>query len=180
MSARGVQYQHVAKQNAKRRGKTRLRTIMVPMDFSVPAKKAFCYALNMARQFRARIILLHVVAPLESEDTAAAVRAARKELARLCNSARDLAKRCRSLVRAGIPFFEITQSADENAVELIILGRRDSAIVGKFGEGHTSDRVMRSARCPVLIVGESGRDFVGWPNGGTTVSMVACGNDPDA
>jgi len=161
----GVQYQHMAKQNAKRCGKAGLKIIMVPMDFSVPAKKAFCYALDLSRQFRASIILLHVVAPLECDHTGAAVTAARKELACLCNSSRVLAKRCRSLVRTGIPFFEITQVADENAVQLIILGRRDSSIGGKFGEGHTSDRVMRSASCPVLIVAQSGRDFVACPDG---------------
>jgi nucleotide-binding universal stress UspA family protein len=138
--------------------------IMVPTDFSAAAKKAFRYAQDFAQQSRAHIILLHVVAPTESEDVRGAMRAAKKNLAYLRKGKSAWSKRCKSMVRTGIPFFEITQSADKAGVELIILGRRDSTIAGKFGDGHTSERVMRYARCPVLVVNETGRDFVAMPN----------------
>ena len=62
-------------------------------------------------------------------------------------------------------FFRNHPNADKNGVDLIVLGRRDSKIVGRFGEGHTSDRVMRYAKCAVLIVNESGRDFIARLNG---------------
>ena len=138
----------------------RLQKIMVPMDFSAAAQKALRYAQDLAQRYRAQIILLHVVAPSESPEVKVAANVARKNLALICKAEGVLAKRCKAIVRTGIPSFEITQNADQNRVELIVLGRRDATIAGKFGEGHTSDRVMRYSKCPVLIVGETGRDFV--------------------
>ena len=144
---------------------TGLQRIMVPMDFSVAARKALRYAHDLAQRYRAHIILLHVVAPLRMTDNNRTVSAARRNLALLCKAEGALSKRCKAIVRSGIPFFEITQSAEQNRVELIILGRRDSTIAGAFGDGHTSDRVMRYSKCPVLIVAETGRDFVATSDG---------------
>jgi nucleotide-binding universal stress UspA family protein len=156
----------VAKEKEKRSYEKRLQRIMVPMNFSTAARKAFRYAQDLAKQYRACIILLHVVVPSDAGDQPTrAVRAAKKGLDHLCTTDGVLSKRCKSLVRIGIPFSEITQSADENGVELIILSRRDSTIGGGFGEGHTFSRVVRYAKCPVLIVNESGRDFVAEPPG---------------
>ena len=135
------------------------------MDFSDAAKKALRYAQNLALRYRANIILLHVVTPLESSEMNGAASAARKNLALICKTAGILSKRCKRVVRTGIPFFEITQSAEQNRVGLIILGRRNSTFAGKFGDGHTSDRVMRYSKCPVLIVAETGRDFIAMLDG---------------
>lgn len=135
------------------------------MDFSAAAKKALLYAQDLADRYRGNIILLHVVAPSESPDVSGAARAARKNLSFICKEAGVLSKRCKAIVRTGIPFFEITRCADQKGADLIVLGRRDSSIAGKFGEGHTSDRVMRYSKCPVLVVAETGRDFIAMPAG---------------
>ena len=135
------------------------------MDFSAAAKKAFLYAQDLAHRYRANILLLHVVAPSESSDVSGAASAARKNIASICKAAGVLPSPCKAIIRTGIPFSEITRYADERGVDLIVLGRRDSSMVGKFGEGHTSDRVMRYSKCPVLIVAETGRDFIAMPDG---------------
>ncbi len=143
------------------------------MDFSAAAKKAFRYALDLAQRYQSNIILLHVVTPSESEGANGLVNAAKKNLADLCKGDAAVSKRCKSMVRTGIPFFEITQGADENKIDLIILGRRDSTPAGTFGNGrHTSDRIMRYAKCPVLIVTEAGRDFVAMPSGPASSQFV--------
>jgi nucleotide-binding universal stress UspA family protein len=138
---------------------------MVPMDFSQAAKKAFRYAQDLARRYRAQIILLHVVTPSEQRDGTRAMSEAKQNLARLCQVKSVLPKLCKSVVQTGIPFLEITQSADLNEVGLIVLGRRNATSPGRIGSGHTSDRVMRYAKCPVLIVNETSRDFVVTPTG---------------
>lgn len=63
-------------------------------------------------------------------------------------------ERCTVLVRAGVPFFEITQSANESEVDLIVIGRRQQTSAVSLGDGHTSERVARYATCPVLLVRE--------------------------
>lgn len=150
--------------NKKDGRETRLQNILVPIDFSTAAKQAFQYALDVAGRYRSKITLLHVVTS-ESQDVNGAVSAAKRKLARFCKTEGAPSKHCKSIVRTGIPFFEITQSANGSGADLIILGRRDSAFAGRFGEGHTSNRVVRYATCPVLVVRETGRHFVAMPDG---------------
>src|SRR5437773_3165005 len=41
-----------------------LKKVLVPVDFSEMSRKALLYAVSFAKQFRAEIVLLHVVEPL--------------------------------------------------------------------------------------------------------------------
>lgn len=130
----------------------RLQNILVPVDFSSAATEAVRYASDLAKQHRSRIVLLHVVTSSEPDD---APEAARQNLARLCQSEGMSPDHCALLVRAGVPFFEITRSAAENGVDLIVVGRRDQVSAANLGDGHTSERVARYATCPVLLVREN-------------------------
>src|SRR6266511_682993 len=48
----------------------RVKSILVPIDFSEPSKKALAYAVPFAEQFGAKLTLLHVVEPLATPDFA--------------------------------------------------------------------------------------------------------------
>ena len=139
-----------------------LRNILVPIDFSAAGEKAFQHAMDLARQYRSNLLLLHVLT--ESPKGPAKADSAKKNLTALCNAAGVSSKRCKSMVRTGVPFFEITQTADNEGAALIVIGRRDAGPSGTYGNGHTADRVLRYAKCPVLIVTETGRDFVAMPD----------------
>ena len=55
---------HETKNNpAQGAGTIKLKSILVPVDFSPPSQKALHYALSFAEQFGARIILLYVLEP---------------------------------------------------------------------------------------------------------------------
>ncbi|HMJ90753.1 MAG TPA: universal stress protein [Candidatus Acidoferrum sp.] len=41
-----------------------LKRVLVPVDFSASSRKAVDYAVSLARQFGAEILLLHVVQPI--------------------------------------------------------------------------------------------------------------------
>ncbi|MGH8094930.1 MAG: universal stress protein [Chthoniobacterales bacterium] len=134
------------KQTVKR---ARLQNLLVPVDFSSSALGGVRYAVALAAQHRSRIMLLHVVTAFQPND---AIKRAKKDLARLCAEEGISADRCRLLVRIGVPFFEITQVADRTGTDLIILGRRNRASAESISDGHTLERVVRYARCPVLLV----------------------------
>ena len=123
----------------------------MPVDFSAAAREAVGYASDLAKQHRSRIVLLHVVTSSEPDG---APEAAKQELARFRKSEKVPPERCTLLVRAGVPFFEITQSANENGVDLIVVGRRQQLSADGLGDGHTSERIARYATCPVLLVRE--------------------------
>jgi nucleotide-binding universal stress UspA family protein len=156
----GGRDENMKAQNRKKKTdrQTRFQKILVPIDFSTAGQKAFQYAADLAQQYRSNIVLLHIVAPSESGKMNAAVNTAKTNLDDLCKTQGGLSNRCKTIVRTGVPFFEITQSANSDGVDLIIVGRRDST-KANFGDGHTSARVVRYARCPVLIVSETDPRF---------------------
>src|SRR6266571_73785 len=49
----------------------RVKSILVPLDFSPPSMNALHYAAAFARQFKAKLTLLHVVEPVATPDFAA-------------------------------------------------------------------------------------------------------------
>ena len=128
----------------------RLQNLLVPVDFSPAALGALRYAAALAARHRSRIVLLHVTT--DGEPPQAGERA-KKKLSRLCAQEGITNERCRVLVRTGVPFFEITQTASGTETDLIVLGRCPQPPT-ESGGGHTVDRVVRYARCPVLLVNQ--------------------------
>ena len=141
------------KQTTKR---ARLQKLLVPVDFSLAALGAVRYAWALAAQHRSQIVLLHVATASQPDEE---IKRAKKDLARLCEEEGISADRRRLLVRTGVPFFEITQTARGTGIDLIILGQRDRASMESLSDGHTLERVVRYARCPVLLVREEGDDL---------------------
>src|ERR1043165_6089403 len=48
-----------------------VKSILVPLDFSQPSKRALDYAVAVAQQLKAKLTLLHVVEPIVMPDFAA-------------------------------------------------------------------------------------------------------------
>src|SRR5262245_54608350 len=47
-----------------------IKSILVPLDFSAASEKALAYAVPFARQFGAKLTLVHVVEPVATPDFA--------------------------------------------------------------------------------------------------------------
>src|SRR5689334_13905417 len=110
-----------------------LTSILVPVDFSAHSKKAFNYALAFARQFGAKLFLLHVVEPviypselgyipIEMEALQQNVLASATERLKTMAAA-DLPSDlpAERLVRLGAPYLEITAAARELKVDLLVI-----------------------------------------------------------
>lgn len=160
-----TEMQKAKKQDPRSKG---LRNILVPIDFSAASEKAFQHAMALAMQYRSHVTLLHVLTASESPNGTENAKSAKKNLSALCKEVDAGSKRCKSIVRTGVPFFEITQCAEENGADVIVVGRSSTG-VGRFGDGHTADRVLRYAKCPVLIVTETGGDFVAMPDASSSI-----------
>ena len=141
----------------------RIKSILVPLDFSPPSKKALDYAVTFARQFKARLTLLHVVEPVATPDFAASfplamendklMAAAKNELERAVKSARiprGIVEKI--LVRFGRSFHEIADAARTRKVDLIIISTHGYTGLKHALLGSTTERVVRYAPCLVLVV----------------------------
>lgn len=138
------------------------RRVMVPVDFSAGNARVVKYAAGLAGRIGASLTLVHVVQPFvrtatkphagNSEDR----RDARAKL-RLGVLGRRMLRYCRVVetsVRSGITFFEINEAAKVLKADLIIMGTRPYDMTCITETNGTTERILRHAPCPVLIVHE--------------------------
>lgn len=167
-----------------------LQRILVPTNLGEPSRAAINYGVAFAKQFGARLHLVHVLparrfeAAIEAErvvetllpqaldETATPVEpapedvarnAAREDLAGLLGPDDERETRAEYLLRsAGVqgPGEEIVQCARELGVELIVMGKHRMGFVEHLLAGSVTERVVRDAPCPVLIVHYPEREFV--------------------
>jgi nucleotide-binding universal stress UspA family protein len=140
-----------------------LQNILVPVDFSPRSAKALEYALPMAKQFQANLVLLHVVHPgyLAANDEYTVYdypelidevrRAAEKQLGALAGSIR---KQCRvtTAIETGHPGNFIVETAKMLGIDLIIISTHGRTGIKRAFLGSTAEFVVRYAPCPVLAM----------------------------
>jgi universal stress protein A len=142
----------------------KLKTILVPMDFSDCSKKALQYACPFAKQFGAELKLLHVIEPYPAvsemvpydHETGDECRQKLQELQKALGDAIP----CSIELRTGISHVEIANAARELGADLIILSTHGRQGFARMILGSTTEKVVRFAPCPVLIVRECEREFI--------------------
>ncbi len=133
-------------------------------DFSENALHAFRFATDMAlRRPDCHLHLLHVIPEPEAQFWKTYI----YEVENVDEKAkRDIdeaiARDYRPLVpehatfhvamRIGKDYARILEYAEEQAVDLIVLGRHGHSAFGKFLFGNVAEKVVRHAPCPVLVV----------------------------
>lgn len=135
--------------------------ILVGINGTPEAERAAEVAVSLARDLRARLILLGVFAPLSPETQAEGVGLekamdARTRLEERLNitlaTARELGIDVVAETIEGDPEKEIEQRAEQGLVDLIVVGHRDIARVRRWLEGSTSETLVRTSRASVLVV----------------------------
>ena len=169
-NARGVLMQlgpdenQIPAQSVLTKSAFQLKKILVPLDFSDCSKKALEYAVAFAQQFGAELILLHVVepypavpemAPYDVED----IQDGRRELEALRKQIPGTLTSSVAL-RKGTPLVEIAAAAEDFGSDLIIISTHGHKGLARMFLGSTTEKIVRHAPCPVLIVRELERDFV--------------------
>jgi universal stress protein A len=147
-----------------------LKKILVPIDFSPASTRAFKYALRFAEEFAAELTLLYVLAPAPSRSFASIpgtpafsesdLSGTEKNLRALIASTRNgSVQRVRSTMRIGVPSHEIVEMAKDADIDLIVIATHGYTGWKHFCIGSTAERVVRAARCPVLVVREKEHQF---------------------
>ena len=154
-----------------------IKTILVPTDFSVPADRALAYARNLADAFGASLHLLHVI----EDPFAGGVHMGmvgspegyfehldQRSRARLGALLTDEEKEKYSAViatRMGYAATEILDYVrDHRAIDLIVIATAGRGAVSRMLMGSVTDKIVRTAPCPVLTVHPHDRnEAVGTP-----------------
>ena len=136
-----------------------LQRILAPTDFSEYSNQAMEYARSLAEKFNAELHLLHV---LEMHTSSTPVFAGGLALNPLVQESREAAEK--SLLRVasgqdavrgtgvGPPFLEILRYAQDNEIDLIVMGTHGRSGLAHILVGSVAERVVRKSSCPVLTV----------------------------
>jgi universal stress protein A len=138
----------------------KLKSILVPIDFSRISQKALDYALPLAKQFGATITLLHAIEPPPySVDLAYLpkgeefpIGSMKKELDALAKKTIEPTILKEVIVQVGTAFEVITNLARDSEVDLIVITTHGHTGLKHVFMGSTAERVVRHAPCPVLVV----------------------------
>ena len=157
------------------------QTILYATNLGTHMRPVFRQAINLARIHKAKIIMLHAVAPIGSTGTAIlsmympgkeihdieqesmnqVIETMRERLKNYCAEEDDICKDKDELidkiaVSAGNPADVINHYAETHGVDLIVIGSHTRQASGHTMLGSTARTVTQHSKVPVLII----------PNGG--------------
>lgn len=138
------------------------KRILLPLDGSPLAEQALPDAIAIAKCFQAELVLFRVTIPLPRPPTTteAALRRAekstavfiREDLERVAASVQEQGIPAQIVIVEGRPHFQIIQYSETNQIDMIVMCSRGQSGLSRWMIGSVSDRVMRGANVPVLLV----------------------------
>jgi len=143
------------------------KTILVPTDFSQHSDKALQIAVDIASQYNAKIILLHVI-DANIQQCAAdycisneaieqlkneSMKASTDKLNKTINSLKGSTKVDISFeVKNGVPAEVLLDEQKTNKLDLIVIASHGKTGILSHLIGSVTDKVVRAAKCPVMVI----------------------------
>jgi len=152
-----------------------LKAILVATDFSPASAAALTYGRELASSFGAELLVAHVAGnvltrPYAGGDGISFVdpnlqleleTGAHRQLEAVISTEDRKQRRARGFVLASnAPAAAIVEFANEEGVDLIVLGTHGRGAVAHLLMGSVAERVVRTASCPVLTVRRPEHEFV--------------------
>jgi nucleotide-binding universal stress UspA family protein len=125
----------------------RVKKILVPVDFSEPSKKAVNYGLSLCLEFKAQLILTHIV-PYD----ALAYLAAKESLLALIPAAYREDLNFEIIVKAGDVRQELLGIVEEKDIDLVVMGSHGRSYFERMLLGSVTERMLRRLHVPILTV----------------------------
>lgn len=147
------------------------KKLMFCTDFSENSRPAFHYAAEIAQAFGAELTIFHVInssrlgypafevgVPFDLQGVLTSINeSVEKAFQGLVAECQEAAcKDTKSASRMGVPANEIVRFAEEEGIELIIMGTHGWTGFRHLILGSTAENVVRTASCPVLTVKSGG------------------------
>ena len=140
------------------------KSVLFATDFSESSDHAYEYAYTVAKCFNARLLILHVINELvdlrgfyvphisidKLEEEMA--ESANKMMTKFISTHSQGYDRIESIVTPGIPYDEILKKAEEESVDLIVLGTHGRTGLDHVLFGSTAEKVVRKSAIPVMTI----------------------------
>ncbi len=150
----------------------KIDSILCPVDFSEFSARAYDYAQSLAQQYKARLLLVHSPRPLFFAYPSFAytdvvhgiyrdLRAhAELELQKFVDSHTHNGIQIECKVTDGPATDDILTFAEQQDVNLIVMGTHGRRGLDHLVLGSVTEKVLRKAKCPVLVVRKPVHEFV--------------------
>lgn len=152
-----------------------MKKILVPIDFSTNSKKALHIAAAIAAKSKARLGILHTntavaYAPVLPEFEFAGMYNMKEYYDMAADEFRRLKQaliaepmfaklNIDTRIEEGLLFSSIRRVAEEDGADLIVMGTKGATGALEFFVGSNTEKVIRTAPCPVLAIPENAGDF---------------------
>jgi nucleotide-binding universal stress UspA family protein len=146
----------------------RMKTVIVPVDFSDASGKLVSEAEAEAGRRGAALRLLHVIEPTAEvagfetdpemmrlrvgQDLDAAQRIEHTRLEEMAQAVRARGAECSVAVRFGLPSDEILEEVKDSGAELVVMGSHGHGALFHLFAGSVVTGVLKHTVCPVLVV----------------------------
>lgn len=142
-----------------------MKTFLVPVDFSPVTDQVIDTAVEFARAFGGKVVLLHVVQPpvvataeyalpveVIQEAVDASEKSATVKLAKFTDLFRKAGIGCDSKVLLGPPVTLIREEAAKAKADYILMGSHGHGKLYDFLVGSTASGVIKKSTCGVIII----------------------------
>ena len=142
-----------------------MKNFLVPVDFSSVTEDVIDSAVNFARAFEGKVVLLHVVQPpvivtgeyalpveVMQDAMTAGENSAKAKLAEYHELFRNTGIDCAVSVRHGPPVEVIREIATEVGADYVIMGSHGHGKLYDFLVGSTASGVIKKTKCGIIIV----------------------------
>ena len=146
----------------------RISNILIPVDFSGASRKAMHYATHLAMRFGAKLTAVHIIPSFAAfnyafpDDTREFEQKAFVESRRLLPAEIPEAYRDRlssqTIVKCGDVRDDLLGTANEENVDLIVMGTHGRRNLGRFFLGSTTEAILRHVPVPILTISERGTE----------------------
>ncbi len=143
-----------------------LKTILLPVDGSAGAGRAAIVAYELAEMTKAKLLIVHVinegtvnqVALMSDTEPELIMNRYKENGQKLLQSYADDASEynldIELILDVGLPSERIVTISKEREVDIIVMGSRGAtgSAARRLGMGSSTERVIRRARCAVLVI----------------------------
>ena len=133
-----------------------LKKILAPTDFSELSGEGVRYACHLAKEVGAQVIVMNVIILDEPNTTTKGeIEAHKARLAEFVAKTvphRGADLKVREVVVAGQAYNAIVECATNEHVDLVVMSTHGRSGLSRMLIGSVTDRLVRAAKCPVLVV----------------------------
>jgi nucleotide-binding universal stress UspA family protein len=151
-----------------------LKTIVIATDLTHSGSCALRYAEGLAKRHRSKLVVVHAIDPAGyafpggTPQVAAADQNARESLNQIEREISHQGIPIHSVIETGVIYERILEAAIDHHADLLVLGTRAIAQVGRAALGTVARRLLATAPCPILTVppaaDESFEPAANWQN----------------